>query len=141
MGTIVVASLDGGRFGWTGPIRAWAYAVSLVVYLVSYFVMYWAMWVNEFFSTVVRIQTERGHRVVTEGPYKYVRHPGYVAGIFLMLSYSLVLGSLWGLAPVGIGTILIIWRTHKEDKMLRMELAGYQEYAAKVKYKLIPHVW
>ncbi len=141
MGIIVVASLDGGRFGWTGQMGAWVYLVGYVVYLASYFVIFWAMWVNKFFSSVVRIQTERGHRVVTEGPYKYVRHPGYIAGIFLMLSNSLILGSLWGLILAAVSTALIIWRTYMEDKTLQAELAGYSEYASKVKYRLIPGLW
>ena len=141
VGIIVIGSFDGGRFGWTMPMGAWIYVASYAVYLASYFVMSWAMWVNRFFSSVVRLQTERGHKVVTEGPYLYVRHPGYAAGILLMLSNSVVLGSLWGLIPACVAAMLLIWRTYMEDKTLREELEGYPEYASKVKYRLIPGLW
>jgi protein-S-isoprenylcysteine O-methyltransferase Ste14 len=99
------------------------------------------MWTNNFFSRVVRIQTDRGHYVVQDGPYRFVRHPGYLAGCFSLLSMPLALGSLWGLIPATLAVLLIIIRTYLEDATLQNELTGYHQYAKKVKYRLLPGIW
>jgi protein-S-isoprenylcysteine O-methyltransferase Ste14 len=99
------------------------------------------MYINKFFSSVVRIQKDRGHKVIQDGPYKYVRHPGYVGIFFLAPAVPLILGSIWGLIPSGLFIIAIIIRTYLEDKTLHKELEGYKEYAKKVKYRLIPGIW
>ncbi len=101
----------------------------------------WAMVANKFFSTIVRIQKERGHYVVTGGPYKYVRHPGYSGAIIVSFSIPLLLGSVWALVPAIIGDCILIFRTVLEDNTLKKELQGYNEYASSVRYRLIPGIW
>jgi protein-S-isoprenylcysteine O-methyltransferase Ste14 len=101
----------------------------------------WAMGANAFFSEAVRIQEERGHTVVTDGPYRYVRHPGYVGAILALFATPLLLGSLWALIPAGLATIGYVVRTALEDKTLQEELDGYTEYAQQTRYRLLPGVW
>ena len=142
---VIVASLDAGRFGWTPlfstPYSIAFYIISYLVYVFSLFLYTWGMWTNTFFSSVVRLQNDRGQEVVQQGPYRIVRHPGYVAGILMAISISLVLGSLWGLVPAGVVLVLLIIRTYLEDTMLQKELPGYSEYAHRVRYRLLPGIW
>ncbi len=139
--TFVVCSLDAGRYGWTRPLPMVHYLFSWILFCVAMGIVFWAMVINKFFSSVVRIQTDRGHHVIQEGPYQYVRHPGYVGFNINMLATPLVLGSFWGLIPAGIIMIFIVLRTYLEDKTLQKELPGYLEYTQKVKYRLLPGVW
>ncbi len=137
---VVLAGLD-QRYGWTAPFPFAVTAITFVVMVASNILTFWAMWVNKFFSSHVRIQKDRGHKVVTDGPYRFIRHPGYTGGIIYNLSAPLVLGSF---VAVWCGvTILILFvvRTVLEDKTLQKELKGYRQYAAKVRYKLVPLVW
>ena len=136
-----VAGLDAGRFGWTGPLPAVVYVVSYIVLFLSFSGLAWAMWTNKFFSRVVRIQTDRGQYVVQEGPYRFVRHPGYLACSFALFSMALVLGSLWALVPAGVSVVLFVARTYLEDITLQKELPGYADYAKKVNYRLLPYIW
>ena len=99
------------------------------------------MTANRFFSTMVRIQEERGHVVASSGPYRYVRHPGYVGYITAAFATALALGSLWALVPAGLGMCAFVVRTALEDKTLQKELAGYKEYTQRVRYRLLPGVW
>jgi protein-S-isoprenylcysteine O-methyltransferase Ste14 len=99
------------------------------------------MVVNPYFEPTVRIQKDRGHKAISSGPYKIVRHPGYLAGILFTLSMPLIVGSAFTFVPVGIYAVLFIVRTALEDKTLREELDGYAEYARRVKYKLFPGIW
>lgn len=101
----------------------------------------WSMVSNKFFSTMVRIQDDRNHSVATEGPYKYVRHPGYVGYILMTLATPISLGSLYALSMAFIVFLIIVIRTVLEDKTLNTELIGYKEYSKTVKYKLIPYIW
>ena len=101
----------------------------------------WAEAVNKFFEPTVRIQTDRGHRVIDTGPYAIVRHPGYVSGFLVFIGMPLCLGSLWALIPAVLVCLLLVVRTIWEDQTLREELAGYEEYAQRVRYRLIPGVW
>ena len=101
----------------------------------------WAMTVNKFFSAVVRIQADRGHVVVSAGPYQLVRHPGYAGSIVATLAIPIMLGSLWGLVPAALTTLAIVVRTGREDRMLRRELRGYQAYAARTRFRLAPGIW
>lgn len=96
---------------------------------------------NRFFSGVVRIQTDRGHHVVTGGPYRWVRHPGYVGGILAFAAAPILLDSWWALVPALALTALLVVRTHLEDRTLHDELPGYREYAGRVRYRLLPGVW
>jgi protein-S-isoprenylcysteine O-methyltransferase Ste14 len=135
-----VAALDDGRFHWF-PVSWWVCGVGYVLFLASMGVVTWAEAVNKFFEVTVRIQTERGHKVIDTGPYAIVRHPGYVGGILFCVGAALCLGSLWALVPAGLASALLILRTQWEDQTLQAELTGYQEYTERVRYRLIPGVW
>ncbi len=135
-----VAGLDVGRFHWSA-LNPWFIVVGLVLLNVSTLLLNWAMAVNPHFEATVRIQTNRGHKVITSGPYKFVRHPGYLAAIIYIVSVPLVIGSVFAFIPVGIYIIFIILRTSLEDRTLDRELEGYASYAEHVRYRLFPSVW
>jgi protein-S-isoprenylcysteine O-methyltransferase Ste14 len=140
LGMLAVAGLD-YRFSWSPAISEWIHVSALILMILGHAFFSWSMISNHFFSTAVRLQYDRSHQVATSGPYKYVRHPGYVGFIVLNLATPLILGSLWALIPGVIMTILFIIRTALEDSTLRNELEGYKEYAQKVPYRLIPGIW
>jgi protein-S-isoprenylcysteine O-methyltransferase Ste14 len=135
-----VAGLD-ERFGWPGEVALWIQIAAIVGNILGHALFSWAMISNAFFSTVVRIQDERGHAVCTTGPYRLVRHPGYVGAIIQSLTIPLMLGSLWALIPGGLAALLVVVRTALEDQTLDRELTGYAEYAQRVRYRLLPGVW
>jgi protein-S-isoprenylcysteine O-methyltransferase Ste14 len=101
----------------------------------------WAMIENEHFEQFVRIQKDRNHRVVTSGPYRIVRHPGYVAGILGSFAGPFMFGSVWSFVPACMLVVLFVWRTSREDKTLREELDGYMQYTKQTPHRLIPSVW
>jgi protein-S-isoprenylcysteine O-methyltransferase Ste14 len=103
--------------------------------------MLWAMAVNTHFEATVRIQDDRNHQVCTTGPYRFIRHPGYVAFILSTLAAPFILGSWWSLVPAGMIAVLVVIRTALEDRTLQQELAGYTEYTKKTRYRLVPFVW
>lgn len=138
---LFISSLDTGRFGWSSPLPAWVYIAGTLIYILGQAIMLWAKLANNYFSSVVRIQTERGQQVCREGPYQYIRHPGYVGGLLFGLSGPLMMGSLWGLLPAGIAAMMLVVRTGLEDKTLHQELPGYTDYAQAVKFRLLPGVW
>jgi protein-S-isoprenylcysteine O-methyltransferase Ste14 len=138
--TLVVAGLD-HRFGWPPPLATAWQLIGLVLIAGGYLVAVWAMLVNKYFSAVVRIQKDRGHQVVTTGPYSVVRHPAYAGGIVSMLATPLMLDAMWAFIPTALVVVAVIIRTALEDAVLRQELPGYQEYAAKVKSRLVPGLW
>ena len=140
MGSWVVASLD-RRFGWTGALPVGVHLAGLAVTLLGYGVFLWALRSNAFFAEGVRIQTERGHRVATQGPYRRVRHPGYAGAILSIVATPLLLGSPWALIPAAIACALYVVRTRLEDATLIDELPGYREYAQQVPYRLLPGIW
>lgn len=136
---MVVAGLD-HRFGWS-RVPLWLQWVSLGVLALAVAFATWAMIANRFFSGVVRIQTDRGHHVVDRGPYALVRHPAYAASVPVQPAIVLALGSLWGLIPAALTLIVLVVRTALEDRTLRTELPGYEDYARRVRYRLIPGLW
>jgi protein-S-isoprenylcysteine O-methyltransferase Ste14 len=136
----VVAGLDVGRFHWSSLDFAFVFP-GFVLLIFSTFLLNWAMAVNPFFEPTVRIQKERGHKVIASGPYSYVRHPGYLAGLLFVFSFPLLVGSVFAFVPAGIYMILVVLRTSLEDRTLTRELFGYSEYSKKVRYKLFPWVW
>ncbi len=115
--------------------------LALAGILGGYAIGSYALIENRFFSGMVRIQTERGHRVVTTGPYAWVRHPGYASALLTYLATPFFLNSWWALLPVGFITLVLVIRTHLEDQVLQSELVGYHEYARQVRYRLLPGVW
>jgi protein-S-isoprenylcysteine O-methyltransferase Ste14 len=136
----ILAGLD-QRYGWTGGFPLAVQIAALTVCVLSDALFIWAMVSNTFFSQIVRIQSERGHVVATSGPYRHVRHPGYVGLILFELALSTLLASWWALFAGGVCVILLILRTALEDRTLQAELTGYEEYAHQVRYRLIPGVW
>lgn len=136
----VIAGLD-DRFGWTEPMPPPVQIGALVIAASGYALLTWSMASNAYFSTVVRIQDDRGHAVATGGPYRYVRHPGYSGSIAFELATPIMLGSLWALIPGGLAALLTVIRTALEDRMLRAELDGYRQYAKRVRCRLVPGVW
>jgi len=138
--TLIVCGLD-VRFGWRPEIPLAVQIVAFVLMMLGSLLGTWAMLVNRFFSGVVRIQTDRGHTVVTDGPYRFVRHPAYAGGVVANLAGPLALGSVWALIPGALIALLTVVRTALEDKTLREELAGYKEYAQQVRYRLLPGMW
>jgi len=135
-----VAGLDVGRFQWSSISIHFA-VVGFVLYIFSSVLINWAMMVNPHFEATVRIQKDRDHQVISTGPYKIVRHPGYLSGILWTLSIPLIIGSIFTFIPVGIYVILFIIRASLEDRTLQKELDGYSEYAKRVRYRLFPGIW
>jgi protein-S-isoprenylcysteine O-methyltransferase Ste14 len=136
----ILAGLD-VRFEWTAQMPLALQIAALVVAALGYALGTWAMGANAFFSKIVRIQKDRGHAVATGGPYRYLRHPGYLGTIVFELATPIMLGSLWALIPGGLGALLLIIRTVLEDRTLHEELDGYEKYAQKVRYRLLPGIW
>jgi protein-S-isoprenylcysteine O-methyltransferase Ste14 len=140
LATPLVAGLDAGRFRWSALPAALSW-LGLVVLAGASLFADWAMVENEYFEQFVRIQEDRGHRVVTTGPYRLVRHPGYLAAILGALATPLVLGSAWTFVPAGLVALLFLVRTRLEDQTLRRELRGYEEYTRRTRFRLLPLVW
>jgi protein-S-isoprenylcysteine O-methyltransferase Ste14 len=139
--TLVLASLDAGRKHWTHPLPPLFYVAVIVAYCLGQSLVLWAKKVNNFFSSVVRIQADRGQVVCCEGPYRYVRHPGYLGGLTFGMSAPLLLGSAVALIPSALAALLLVVRTVLEDNTLLKELEGYKQYANMVKFRLLPHIW
>lgn len=137
---LVLAGLD-AHFGWTKDMPLSIYWASVAIYLIGQAIFLWARYTNTYFSSVVRIQTDRGQTVCKEGPYRYVRHPGYVGGFLFTVTVGLMLGSWPASIPQLIAGLMLIWRTAREDKTLQAELPGYREFTKETKYRLVPGVW
>jgi protein-S-isoprenylcysteine O-methyltransferase Ste14 len=138
----IIAGLDHGRFHWTDSVPAWLQWLSLIVLAASYALCLWAMHVNRFFSSVIRIQNDRGQVVIATGPYAYVRHPGYLAGGLIMLASGLALDSWLATVFLAVCTLpFLIRRVVTEDRVLRTELPGYEAYAGRVRWRLVPGIW
>ena len=137
---IILTGLD-HRLGWTRDMGMIATVIAFVVMMGGSALTMWAMRVNRFFSSHVRIQTDRGHHVVDHGPYRWVRHPGYTGSIMYNVAMPVFLGSVPALAVGIIFTLLMAVRTALEDATLRTELAGYADYAHKTRWRLLPFFW
>jgi protein-S-isoprenylcysteine O-methyltransferase Ste14 len=135
-----VAALDDGRYHWH-LVPWWACGIGYALVIAGFVGFTWAEAVNKFFEPTVRIQADRGHTVIDTGPYAIIRHPGYVAAGLLVLGMPLALGSYWAMIPALLTCLLLVVRTVWEDRTLREELPGYEEYARRVRYRLIPGVW
>jgi protein-S-isoprenylcysteine O-methyltransferase Ste14 len=140
LGLLALAGLD-QRWNLTPPLPLWVRLFGVLAFGAGYSMVLWAMYSNNYFSQVVRIQSERGHITVTSGPYRFVRHPGYLGMMLSLFGAVFLLDSLWGLICFALYLILIVTRTLLEDRTLRAELPGYSEYASHTKYRLIPGIW
>ena len=136
----LVAGLD-ARFDSSLTFSALIRILSLGFILAGYAWASYALIENRFFSGMVRIQTDRGHHVVSSGPYRWVRHPGYAGALISFWATPFFLDSLWAFLPVVLVTVALVIRTHLEDKTLQNELDGYRDYARQVRYRLLPGVW
>jgi protein-S-isoprenylcysteine O-methyltransferase Ste14 len=137
---LIVAGADKG-FGWSAPFSLNAKIISLLVIVLGYAFGSWALVENKFFSGVVRIQTDRGHHVVTTGPYRIVRHPGYAGALWTYLAMPVLLDSLWAFIPTVLLIAILVLRTSLEDRTLQAELPGYADYARRTSYRLFPGIW
>jgi protein-S-isoprenylcysteine O-methyltransferase Ste14 len=141
LATWIFALLDVGRLHWSDTVPLGLQIGGLLLATGALALTGRALAENAFFSEVVRIQRDRGHRVITTGPYRYVRHPGYLGNVLTFPSVALALGS-WGAVGLSFGLVaLFVWRTALEDRTLQAELEGYADYAARVRYRLVPGIW
>jgi len=137
---VIVAGLDHRR-GWSPVFPLWLIVLGFILISLGYAFAVWALIENRFFSSTVRIQTDRGHVVCDSGPYRIVRHPGYAGNILPLLGIVLALGSVWTLIPAAVALIIAVIRTALEDQTLQEELPGYRDYARRVRYRLIPGIY
>jgi protein-S-isoprenylcysteine O-methyltransferase Ste14 len=137
---VIVAGLD-HRYGWSPLFPTWLNIVGLLLVALGYAFATWAFAENRFFSSVVRIQTDRGHVVCDSGPYRIVRHPGYAGNLLALPGLVLALDSAWTLIPAGVALVVALLRTALEDRTLQEELPGYREYKSRVRYRLLPGVY
>ena len=137
---VIVAGLD-HRFGWSPEFSTWLNVTGIFLIALGYAFAAWALAENRFFSSVMRIQTDRGHVVCDSGPYRIVRHPGYSGNLLSMPGIVLALDSTWTLIPVVVALVVAVVRTVLEDRTLQEELPGYREYASRVRYRLFPGVY
>jgi protein-S-isoprenylcysteine O-methyltransferase Ste14 len=137
---VIVAGLD-HRFGWSPVFPLWLIVLGIFLTALGYAISAWAFIENRFFSSVVRIQKNRGHAVCDSGPYRIVRHPSYAGNVLPLLGIVLALGSLWTLIPAVVALVIAVIRTALEDRTLQEELPGYQEYAQRVRYRLFPGIY
>jgi protein-S-isoprenylcysteine O-methyltransferase Ste14 len=137
---LAVAGLD-LRYGWRRPFPVWTQIAGAVVGVSFYGLTLNAMVKNRFFSAVVRIQSERGHQVQSSGPYRWIRHPGYLGILGFLCSIPAILGSRVAIFPTALAVALHLWRTALEDRFLLEELPGYRQYSSRVRYRLIPGIW
>ena len=137
----ITVGLDSGRYHWSPDFHWSLYLPGIILTISGQLLFLIAQKQNKFFSSTVRIQTNREHIVCETGLYKFVRHPAYLGSIIQSLGFPLFFGSLWSIIPICLSIILLITRTNLEDKTLKNELKGYLEYSAKTRYKIIPYVW
>jgi len=138
---LIVAGLDVGRFHFSDSVPLWLQVAAMALFAGAMALSVWSVLTNRFFSPVVRIQEERGHTVISGGPYRFIRHPGYAAACLMMLASGCALGS-WTAAAIMLPPVgLILRRAVIEDRFLRDHLTGYAEYAARVRWRLIPAIW
>ena len=137
---VIVAGLD-HRNSWSPEFPLWLIVIGFILISLGYAFATWALTENRFFSSVVRIQTDRGHKVCDSGPYRIVRHPGYAGNILALFGIVLALSSVWTLIPAAVASIITVIRTALEDRTLQDELPGYRKYARRVPYRLVPWIF
>ncbi len=137
---VIVAGLD-HRFGWSPLFPLGLIVLGFLLISLGYAFAAWALIENRFFSSVMRIQVDRGHVVCDSGPYRIVRHPGYAGNLLALPGMVLALSSMWTLVPAAVALIITVIRTALEDQALQDELPGYRDYARRVRYRLIPGIY
>jgi protein-S-isoprenylcysteine O-methyltransferase Ste14 len=139
LSTYIVAGLD-FRFGWS-QVPVWLQLAGFIGLMPGTLMPYWVMLVNAYAATTVRVEIERGQHVISDGPYRFVRHPMYSGVVLSSVFLPLALGSWWVYLPSLLLAALFAWRTAREDRTLHEELPGYAEYATQTPYRLIPGIW
>lgn len=139
MAVPVVAGLD-VRFGWSS-LAAWTAWAGAALFMIGDVPIAGSAMANRHLETTVRIQSDRGHTVITTGPYRFVRHPMYAGIIVQQVGFAAVLGSAWAYVPVALVALTLVVRTALEDRTLRAELPGYTDYARRTRFRLVPFVW
>lgn len=137
---LILMPLDAVRFRWS-QMPSWLQVIGVLLLLGSFYLFFLTFRENAYLSPAVRLQTEREQKVISTGLYHYVRHPMYATATIFLISTTLLLGSWYGLGVALLLVIAIAFRAVQEERTLRAELAGYDEYMAQVKYRLIPYVW
>jgi protein-S-isoprenylcysteine O-methyltransferase Ste14 len=140
LGQPFVAGLD-WRYQWSAPSSSIVYILGNLLMIAGMALLTWSMVVNRFFEATVRLQDQRGHQVITSGPYRYVRHPGYSALMLTFIAVPIALGAWAALIPALIGIVDFIIRTAMEDRTLQAELPGYADFSKKTRYRLLPGIW
>lgn len=138
--TLIVAALDGGRFGWS-LIPLWVEMIGFGLFATYIALNIWAATNNPFLSAAARVQEDRSHHVIETGPYRLVRHPMYLGLFLLGAALPLALGSWWALIPGGLFSLTFVYRAAQEDRLLIANLPGYEEYTQRTSYRLIPGIW
>lgn len=139
--SVAIAGLDTGRFHWSPNLYWTIYAIGITLTIAGQIIFLTARRENKYFSSLVRIQTDRGHVVCDTGIYKLVRHPGYLGMIISLLAMPLLTGSFWSYIPITVAVILLFIRTYLEDETLKKELSGYVDYSLRSKQRLLPKIW
>ena len=139
--SVVIAGLDSGRFQWSPDFHWSFYVVGVILTIIGQIIFLTARKENKYFSSVVRIQHDRGHIVCNTGIYKIVRHPGYLGMTISLFAMPLITGSVWSIIPIFIAISLLVIRTYFEDETLKKELTGYTDYSQKTRQRLIPRIW
>jgi protein-S-isoprenylcysteine O-methyltransferase Ste14 len=137
----LLAGLDRGRLHLSDTVPSVLEAVALTLFATAWIVCIWVMYRNPFFSSIPRIQWERGHRVITDGPYGFIQHPGYATALVAAVTSGVALGSWISTFIAPVSLVLIVRRIMIEDRMLRRDLPGYVNYAERVRYRLVPGIW
>ena len=137
----LVPGFDVVRFSWSEPLPFWMRVSAMVIHIPCFVLLGWVMRENTYLSQVVKIDKERGHQVITTGPYAFVRHPMYTIVIVLLFAMPIALGSRYALLLSVFLTVLLVIRTYLEDRTLHKELDGYTDYAKKIRYRLLPGIW
>lgn len=141
IGLYLIPGFDVVRYEWSEPLPEWMRILAMLIHLPCFLLLGWVMRENTYLSQVVKIDKDRGHKVVTTGPYALVRHPMYTIVIVLLFALPVALGSRYALILAVFLTLLLIIRTYLEDRTLHAELEGYPEYAKHTRYRLIPGIW
>ena len=141
IGLYLLPGFDVMRYEWSEPLPLWSRVTAMLIHIPCFVLLWWIMRENTYLSQVVKVDKERGHKVITTGPYAYVRHPLYTVAIILLFAVPIALGSRFSLIISLFLTLLLIVRTCFEDRTLHVELDGYREYAKRTTYRLIPGLW
>jgi protein-S-isoprenylcysteine O-methyltransferase Ste14 len=136
--TFILAGLDSGRYNWSGQVPVTATVAGVLLMIAGQILFALAKRANSFFSSTVRIETKRKHRVCENGPYRLIRHPGYLGMIISLAGFPLVLNSYWSFIPVVVSIGILALRAYLEDNFLKEQLEGYSSYAVKTRCRLIP---